>query len=109
VAGDRRRGRRFPRRTFAEAFLLLCGALAAGLAAVSASITLAGGCPPPLSLALWALLAGRAVPSILYVCARLRRLHGEAAPSLHVVVAHAAALTVAGFLTWAKLTPRSPL
>ncbi|HEU4597793.1 MAG TPA: YwiC-like family protein [Pyrinomonadaceae bacterium] len=154
VAGDRRRGRRFPRTPYAEAFFLLYGALAlafalataataisyafllpllvaapfvvvqlffdatgrsralapelagsAGLAAVSASIALADGWPIVPALALWALLAGRAVPSILYVRARLRRLHGETPPTLHVFVTHAAALALVCLLAWLKLAP----
>lgn len=154
VAADRRRGRRFPRTRYAEAFFLLYAALAlafalasvttavnysfilplaaavplvvvqlfydatghsralapelagsAGLAAVATSIALAAGHPAPLSLALWALLAARVVPSILYVRARLARLHGEESPTLLVVILHVAALALACLFIAYRLAP----
>jgi len=154
VAGDRRRGRRFPRTPAAEAFLALYGALAlasalaavatapsfafvlpllaaaplvaaqlffdakgrsralapelsgsAGLAAVATGIALAGGLAAAPAFALWALLAGRAVPSILYVRARLRLLHGEAPAKLPTTLAHAAALVLVSLLAWSGLAP----
>lgn len=76
-----------------------------GLAAVSASIALADGWPPYAALGLWAVAAGRAVPSILYVRARLRRLHGETAAALPSLVAHAAALALLTLFAWAGAVP----
>ena len=125
VAGDRRRGRRFPRTLLAEKFLLLYGSIALlgfsgacltatgydfllplfvaaplvltqliydatgrgrslapelagslGLAGVSTSIALAGSFSL-ITAGLWAVLAARVVPSILYVRAQLDLLHGE--------------------------------
>jgi hypothetical protein len=76
-----------------------------GLAAVSASIALAGGWPLAASLGLWAVLAGRAVPSILYVRARLQRLHGQAPQALPTVVAHVAALAFVALLARAGVAP----
>lgn len=57
------------------------------------------------TLALWALLAARVVPSILYVHARLARLHGEESPSLLVLILHAAALACASLFIRLKLAP----
>ena len=48
----------------------LAGAAALGIAAPA--ITLAGGIEPVTAFGLWAVLLGRAIPSILYVRARLR-------------------------------------
>lgn len=48
------------------------------LAAAATSIAVAGGWAFPEALALWAVLAARAVPSVLYVRARLRLGRGEA-------------------------------
>ena len=76
-----------------------------GLAAVSASIALAGGLPLPASLGLWAVLAGRAAPSILYVRARLRLLHGQAPSALPTVVAHVLALVLVAQLARAGVAP----
>ena len=147
VAGDRRRGRRFPRTPVAERFTLLYGAaaaagfllalvcatgyaflvplaLAAPLAAVqlrydaaglagsvamgsvAAALALAGGAGWPLALGLWALLAARFVPAILYVRARLAALKGKEAARGPALLAHAAAhalvvtLAAYGVLPW---------
>jgi len=76
-----------------------------GLAAVSASIAMAGGWPLVPSLGLWALLAARALPSILYVRARLGLLHGEAPRTFPAVFAHGAALALVALLAWAGAVP----
>jgi hypothetical protein len=81
----------------------LAGSL--GLAAVSASIALADGWPLAASMGLWAVLAGRVAPSIMYVRARLRRLHGETRSALPAVVAHVAALAFVSLLAWAGVVP----
>lgn len=78
---------------------------AAGLAAVAASIALAGGLPLSLALALWAVLAARVVASILYVRARLILLHGERPSRMPTVVSHVAALACVSLLAWLRLTP----
>jgi hypothetical protein len=70
----------------------LCGGLAAGAAATA--IALAGGASIALSLTLWALIALRTVPSILYVRTALR---GESRTAM--LVAHAAAVIAASLLT----------
>lgn len=140
AAGDRRRGRRFPRTAAAERFALLYGAVAASsfaaavalapseefllplafaaplaavqllydftgrsrallpelsgataLASVAAACALASGWPLAPALGLWAVLAARVAPTILYVRARLMLLHGKEAAAAPVVAAHAAA------------------
>lgn len=75
------------------------------LAAVGGSITLAGGWTLPPALALWALLAARAVPSVLYVRARLRLEHGRPSPRLPAVAASGLAALLALALWRAGLTP----
>jgi hypothetical protein len=77
----------------------------AGLAAVSASIAMADGWTFSASSVLWLLLAGRALTSILYVRARLRRLRGEKPSTLRVIVAHAVAFAIVSLLVWVKLAP----
>jgi len=76
-----------------------------GLAAVSSSIALAGGWPLVPSFGLWAVLAARVLPSILYVRARLSLLHGEAPAALSTVATHVTALALVGLLAWAGVTP----
>jgi len=73
----------------------LAGALALG--AVAAVAVLAGHGGWVAALALWLVAAGRDLPSILYVRARLRRQRGQAAGRTGPVAAHAVAvLAVAG-------------
>jgi hypothetical protein len=69
----------------------LCGGLAAG--ATATAIALAASLPLAYALTLWALLALRTVPSILYVRAALRG--GSRAPML---AAHAGAVIAAALL-----------
>jgi hypothetical protein len=71
-----------------------------GLAAVAASIALADGWTLQTSSALWALLALRFAPTILYVRARLRLLHRESPAKLPVLLAHVAAFGLACLLAW---------
>jgi hypothetical protein len=58
----------------------LCGA--GGMAALAASVALAGGAPAAAATAAWLLLAGRAVAAIPYVRTQVLRLHrtGDARP-----------------------------
>lgn len=87
-------------------------------AATAAAMALAGGLSPAVALSLWAVMAARSVPSVLYVRERLRlernrdqgpesgRPRGEPARATLVVAAHlsalavVAALTAAGWLPW---------
>ena len=154
AAGDRRRGRHYPRTRVAEAALaaLLFGGAAAmvaglalargpawlalapafalgtvalafelqrrareaaaeltaalALAGIAAAIPLAAGTPAATSFGLWAVLAARAVPAILYVRARLRLDREEPAATGAALTAHAfalgavAALATRGIVPW---------
>ena len=81
----------------------LAGSVAMG--SVAASIALAGGATWPLALGLWAVLAARFVPAIIYVRARLAALHGKRVAHLPSLVAHAAALASVSALAYAKVLP----
>ena len=154
VAGDRRRGRRFPRTPVAVRFVLLYGGVAAlgllaafktavsgefllplilaaplasiqlfydargrgrelppevtgsiAMASVAASIALAGGWSRPTAFGLWLILAARVVPTLLFVRARLRQLHGRTARSAPVLLAHAIALAVVLASVLANVVP----
>ena len=82
----------------------LAGSLAMG--SVACSLAVAGGAGWPLALGLWALLAARFVPAIIYVRARLDELHGKEPARWPSLLAHAAAhafvvaLAAYGFLPW---------
>src|SRR5215207_5362102 len=85
----------------------VAGSVAMG--SVACSLALAGGAGWPLALGLWALLAARFVPAILYVRARLAELHGREPARRPSLLAHAAAhafvvaLAAYGFLPWAAV------
>lgn len=81
----------------------LAGATA--MAAVAASMALAGGLAWPIAFGLWAVLAARVAPTILYVRARLTRLHGKKAASAPVIAAHLAALAFIIYLASLKAVP----
>jgi hypothetical protein len=82
----------------------LAGSLAMG--SVACSMALAGGAGWPLALGLWALLAARFVPAILYVRARLTELHGKEFARWPSLFAHAAALVGVVALAAFELLPR---
>jgi len=79
---------------------------AAAMASVAAAVASAGGWGTTAALGLWGVLAARVVPTILFVRARLKQLHGRRAAVVAVVAAHAAAfgvglwLAAAGAATW---------
>lgn len=81
----------------------LAGSLAMG--SVACSLALAGGAGWPLALGLWALLAARFVPAILYVRARLAELHGQGSSRWPSLLAHASALGAVAALAWFKFLP----
>jgi hypothetical protein len=87
-----------------EAFPEAVGAVALG--APAAAIGLAGGAPAALAWGAWALLALRAVTSVLYVRARIRLDRGLDAGPRAVHVGHAAALVAAVGLAAAGWAPR---
>ena len=81
----------------------LTGPLA--LAFVASSIAVMDGWLLLNALALWAALSLRAVPSVLYVRARIRLDRGRAPNTVWPIVAHALALLTVGALIWIELLP----
>jgi hypothetical protein len=86
-----------------EALPEASGAVALGASA--AAIALAGGAPPAVAWGAWALLALRAVTSVLYVRARIRLDRGLSAGPGGVVAGHAAALAAAAALARSAWAP----
>jgi hypothetical protein len=76
---------------------------ALALAGLASAIALAGGWPTAQAFALWAALAGRVIPTIVYVRARLRLERGEKAAVLAALAASAAAIGTASLLVAAGL------
>lgn len=81
----------------------LAGSIA--MAAIASGIALAGGWPRPLAFGLWAILAARVVPTILYVRAKLKLLHGKHAPALPVMAAHILAVALMAALARSGIVP----
>lgn len=75
------------------------------LAAAAPAIVLAGGWAGTAAAALWALLIARAVPTILYVRARLRLERSGRSDTAPVLLGHAGALLLVGALWWVGLVP----
>ena len=78
---------------------------AVALSASTAAIALAGGLAPPAAFAASALLALRALTSVLYVRARIRLDRGIPAGPRAALAAHGAALLLAVVLAGAGLAP----
>lgn len=91
--------RRQGRDTVAE----LSGAVAMG--AAGSAIALAGGFPLDKSLAIWAILAARAVASIIYVRARLRLERRDNIDRRPSWISHVAGLAIAALLALAGIAP----
>jgi hypothetical protein len=81
----------------------LLGPLALGTGATS--IALAGGWPLLPAAMLWLILAARAIPSILYVRARLRQAKGQAVEPGPVIGSQLVALLLAMALAASRLIP----
>ncbi|HVT44922.1 MAG TPA: YwiC-like family protein [Thermoanaerobaculia bacterium] len=81
----------------------VAGATAAGAAA--SAIAIAGAAAPSIAAALWALLALRAIPSILYVRTRLRLERGQAPSLITPVAAHLLAIMIATTLWRVGVAP----
>lgn len=79
------------------------GAVAMGAAAPA--IALAGGWAAAPAFALWAVIAGRALPSILYVRAQIRRSKGQAAHPAATHAAHAVFVTLLALLGAGGVAP----
>lgn len=75
------------------------------LAAVAPSLALLGGWTPPFALTLWALLAARTAPTILYVRARLRLDRARAHNLRWPLAAHGLAIVLVLALAWLQLAP----
>ncbi len=86
-----------------EAAAELIAALALG--GMASAIALAGGIEPDIAFGLWAVLAARALPSILYVRARLRLDRGVKANPARALAAHGIALTVLPVLAARHVVP----
>lgn len=78
---------------------------ACALAAVAASLALGGGESWGVALALWAILIGRAIPSILYVRARLRLDRDKPFARIPVILSHLSAVVGVLILAAAGLAP----
>jgi len=76
---------------------------ALALAGLATSIALAGGWPNAQAFGLWAALAGRVIPTIVYVRARLRLERGEPAPIVAALAAAAGAIGATALLAAAGL------
>ena len=79
---------------------------AAALGASASAIGLAGGAPAPLAWGGWALLAARAVASVLYVRSRIRLDRGLPAAPRWAIAAHVLALAAAVALAAIAAGPR---
>ena len=75
------------------------------LTAVAASMALAGGWSLAPALALSAVLICRAVPTIIYVRARLRLEKGQTVQAAPATLAHVLAILVIALLVWLRLAP----
>jgi len=81
----------------------LAGSISIG--AVATAIAIAGNWPRPAAYGLWAILAARTVPTILYLRARLRILHRRPASSRGVIIAHVLAIVMVIGLARASVVP----
>jgi hypothetical protein len=81
----------------------LAGSIATG--AIAGLIALSGGWPRATALALWAIMTARAVPTILYLRARLRLLRRRPASKTVVIVAHLIGLLMVIGLACGGLAP----
>jgi hypothetical protein len=81
----------------------LAGSVA--MASIAGAIALADGWVIYPALGLWVLLAARVVPTMLYVHARLKRLHGGRAGGAPTAFAHLGALGMVVALVWGQVVP----
>ncbi len=75
------------------------------LAASGTSIALAGGWPMGPALALWIIMAARAIPAVLYVRARLRLEKGQRPALAPALLSHLASIGIVLVLVQAGLAP----
>ncbi|HEY6047095.1 MAG TPA: hypothetical protein VIU65_10870, partial [Pyrinomonadaceae bacterium] len=74
-------------------------------AALATAIVICGSWPRPAAFALWALVAARSAPTVLYLRARLRLLRHKPASSRIVIAVHCVAALLAVALAWVKAAP----
>jgi hypothetical protein len=87
-----------------EAGAEISGALALG--SLSTAIGLAGGMRTEMAFMLWAVLAMRTVPTIMFVRSRLRLEKGLAPRMAKALVAHAVAIAVVTVIVYGGFAPR---
>jgi YwiC-like protein len=81
----------------------LAGSISIG--AVATAIAIAGGWPRPAAFGLWAILAARTVPTILYLRARLRLMHRKSASPRVVIIVHLLAILIVFGLARTAVVP----
>ncbi|HLN98735.1 MAG TPA: YwiC-like family protein, partial [Pyrinomonadaceae bacterium] len=81
----------------------LAGAIATG--ALAGAIAMAGGWSRAMAFGLWAILAARTVPTILYLRTRLRLLRRKPASPRLVIIAHLLAIAFVFGLVLAGIAP----
>ncbi len=77
----------------------------AALAASGAAIVLAGEGSYTIAFTVWLILVARAIPSILYVRARLSLEHGSPVSPLPVLLAHVISVLIVGVFAFYSLVP----
>lgn len=75
------------------------------MASAASAIAIAGGCDRATAYALWAVLAARAVPAVLYVRSRIRLERGGDVSRTWVTVAHVAAMVLLIALLAVRVVP----
>jgi hypothetical protein len=81
----------------------LAGSIAAG--SLATLLALSAGWTSKTAFVLWVIIIARSVPTVLYLRARLRLLHGKAISAVPTMFAHIAALSVLLFLIKLGLVP----
>ena len=76
---------------------------------IAAALAMAGGWSSRTAFGLWLIVTARHVPTILYLRAKLRLLHGKTAASRRAVVAHLAAVVIVATLAFFRFIPFLPL
>jgi YwiC-like protein len=86
-----------------DLFPEVLGAIALG--ATAPAMAMAAGWTLIPALSLWLLLAGRAVVSIIYVRARLRRAHGRLTSNIPTIASHTSWFLISGILAGLHQVP----
>ena len=81
----------------------MAGSISTG--AVATAIAIAGNWPRPAAYGLWAILAARTVPTILYLRARLRLLRHKSASLSGAIIAPVLAILIVIGLALATIVP----